>query len=317
MSFPFNIVDDCINTQETLKFIREPQNQYDRNAIQVLNIRNIQIGHIPRAIAAKLAPYLDEGSIIVDAVLTDRRGEFDIPMEVGLFGPSNPTRRAALKERLKASRLPYNLITQSEKEEKERAKMERQRVTKSPAAPGPSSGVLPPQFAGASSQGLTESDLSFNDLIAGSQRIDPREIGEFAEKFGTTEEDLAKMPLAEKPDRIVTEMLPYQLQGLAWLQDKENPQLPRRGSGDVVQLWKRSPNDDQLFSNIATKYASREEPKLARGGILADDMGLGKTLQMISLIVADMGNAKASRSKQPSLIIAPLGVMSNWRDQVR
>jgi hypothetical protein len=33
---------------------REPRNQYDRNAIRVLNIQGVQIGHISKAVAAKL-----------------------------------------------------------------------------------------------------------------------------------------------------------------------------------------------------------------------------------------------------------------------
>ena len=43
-------------------------------------------------------------------------------------------------------------------------------------------------------------------------------------------------------------------------------------------------------------------------------MGLGKTLEMISLIVADP-NPKGSPNKT-TLIVAPLGVMSNWSSQV-
>lgn len=37
---------------------REPQNQYDSNAIRVDNVMGAQIGHIPRGVAAKLAKYM-------------------------------------------------------------------------------------------------------------------------------------------------------------------------------------------------------------------------------------------------------------------
>lgn len=37
---------------------REPENPYDQNAIQVRNVMGDQIGHIPRTIASKLAPYI-------------------------------------------------------------------------------------------------------------------------------------------------------------------------------------------------------------------------------------------------------------------
>lgn len=41
---------------------REPTNQYDRNAIRVDNVMGAQIGHIPRNLAAKLAPYMVRNS---------------------------------------------------------------------------------------------------------------------------------------------------------------------------------------------------------------------------------------------------------------
>jgi SWI/SNF-related matrix-associated actin-dependent regulator of chromatin subfamily A3 len=43
---------------EKVMIRREPQNQYDRNAIRVNNVQGTQIGHLPRNLAAKLAPYM-------------------------------------------------------------------------------------------------------------------------------------------------------------------------------------------------------------------------------------------------------------------
>lgn len=37
---------------------REPGNPYDSNAIRVNNVQGTQIGHLPKTLAAKLAPYL-------------------------------------------------------------------------------------------------------------------------------------------------------------------------------------------------------------------------------------------------------------------
>lgn len=41
-------------------------------------------------------------------------------------------------------------------------------------------------------------------------------------------------------------------------------------------------------------------------------MGLGKTLEMIALIVSDLAS---STNKKTTLIVAPLGIMSNWSGQ--
>ena len=43
-----------ISIHEMVVLSREPNNQYDRNAIRVDNVRGNQIGHIPRGVAAKL-----------------------------------------------------------------------------------------------------------------------------------------------------------------------------------------------------------------------------------------------------------------------
>ncbi len=87
----------------------------------------------------------------------------------------------------------------------------------------------------------------------------------------------------------------------------ESPALPPAGSKDVVQLWKRHVHKD-LYTNIATNFSTSTKPSLASGGILADDMGLGKTLQVISVILEG--------GPGPTLIIAPVSVMSNWSQQI-
>src|SRR4051794_14111685 len=88
---------------------------------------------------------------------------------------------------------------------------------------------------------------------------------------------------------------------------KEKPQLPAQGGKDVVQLWKSK--DSGSYYNIAANFRTSTKPKLISGGILADDMGLGKTLQIISLILTG--------GPGPTLIIAPLSVMSNWEQQIQ
>lgn len=67
--------------------------------------------------------------------------------------------------------------------------------------------------------------------------------------------------------------------------------------------------------NIATNYTTSTAPPLASGGILADDMGLGKTIQIISLILAN-SQPKTPESSASTLIISPVGVMSNWKNQI-
>ncbi|GAA6028669.1 hypothetical protein JCM8097_007339 [Rhodosporidiobolus ruineniae] len=82
------------------------------------------------------------------------------------------------------------------------------------------------------------------------------------------------------PDGLKCTLLPHQLQGLHWLKDRES--------------------------------------KKKRGGILGDDMGLGKTVQMLALMLANP-RRKEDRDKIPSkttLIVCPLGLMSQWKKEI-
>lgn len=165
---------------------------------------------------------------------------------------------------------------------------------------------------------------SLEDLARDSERFRPRDFNELVEQWGATEYTLAKMPMADQPQNLQAQLLPYQrqvgsydyfmfsailtsCQGLAWMLAMESPILPAPGSKEIVQLWK-CPASTGVYTNIATNYSTSSKPSLASGGILADDMGLGKTLQTISVILEG--------GPGTTLIIAPVSVMSNWSQQI-
>lgn len=50
--------DGYATAGEQVMVKREPGNPYDSNAIRINNVHGTQIGHIPRNLAAKLAPYM-------------------------------------------------------------------------------------------------------------------------------------------------------------------------------------------------------------------------------------------------------------------
>ncbi|KAL2825635.1 SNF2 family N-terminal domain-containing protein [Aspergillus cavernicola] len=297
---------------------REPHNQYDRNAIRVDNVMGAQVGHIPRNMAAKLASYMDNRLLVVEGILTGVIGAYDCPVALKLFGPRDLERREALKRKMESDRLPLSHLKQAERQEKKKQK-EREQAMKE-AAKRARTG----QLLGAAnklgysnlSEPLAEEAVgeeSLEELISQSSTFNPREIGQVAESFGLKESDLENMPMADSPPSLSTTLLPYQRQGLAWMISNENPQLPGSGANDVVQLWKRQGNK---FINIATNFSTATPPPLASGGILADDMGLGKTIQIISLILSN-SQPKTKESSRVTLIVAPVGVMSNWRNQIQ
>ncbi|KAB5572425.1 helicase-like protein [Coniochaeta sp. 2T2.1] len=277
---------------------REPHNQYDENAIRVDNVLGQQIGHIPRTVASKLAPYLDNGDIAIEAVLIGEKGFYDAPIRIHIYGTGDRAARLQLEERLKADKL---LKATQLKQTRTASDLQRQRREM-----GLKSGR---GSAGFASNGPAEPEpqVSLEQLAKASQAVQFRTGDDIAKTIAMDEDTLSKLPMAAQPEDLKATLLPYQLQGLAWLTSKENPKFPAPGSDDSVQLWKRDARG--RYVNLASNIAVQEAPTLASGGILADDMGLGKTLQIISLILTG--------GPGQTLIIAPVSVMSNWEQQIK
>ncbi|KUI54814.1 hypothetical protein VP1G_02180 [Cytospora mali] len=276
-----------VSPGEVVVLRREPNNQYDSNAVRVDNVMGAQVGHLPRKLVEKLVPYIDSGDFHVEGMITGEKGYFDCPIRLILYGTADVSDRAMLERRLKADKI----LTATQLKQT-RPKLEPQRKAM---------GLKSSQ----SSAGLPgEPEVSLEQLAQISQAVQFRDGDDNLKTMAMGEDALSKLPLAPQPAALKSELLPYQLQGLAWLQSKENPQFPPPGSDNVTQLWKRDARG--RYSNIASTFTTASAPALAKGGILADDMGLGKTLQMISLILASPG---------ATLIVAPVSVMSNWEQQ--
>ncbi|KAH7132502.1 SNF2 family N-terminal domain-containing protein [Dendryphion nanum] len=291
---------------EKLIVQREPHNQYDKNAIRALNLGGDQIGHIPRTVAQKLAPYMDDRSLVIEGHIVGEHNSFDCPIQLQLYGTNDPVARDRLMEKMKAAKLPVADV----RDRVRRAERERKEALKAASKRRPSS-----EFVGSSSHGIGPGP-TLSDIIGSSQIINPRSIEQVVEEFGVKEKDLAAMRKAPQPQALSTELHPFQLQGLRWMLEKEFPQLPVHGSRDVVQLWQRHPTRPNDFTHVATNYSLRDPP-LASGGILADDMGLGKTIQVIALIMADRERGPpVAGVSNATLILAPVSVMSNWSTQM-
>ena len=244
------------------------------------------------------------------------KGMFDCPIDLKLYGTSDPVERLRLKDRLQADRLP---VDEFKRKEKTKEKADKQKAKEALAAQKKKTMQAPngpTEFAGSQTSGF-DAEISIDRIVGESERFNPRNVEQFVEKFSTSEDALANMPMTQQPADLKSQLLPFQLQGLKWLLDKENPQLPPPGSKDVVQLWARSTRDQSMLTNVATHFSVRGSAPLASGGILADDMGLGKTVQIIALIAADRALKKSQGNVTgPTLIVCPLTVMSNWTGQI-
>lgn len=97
---------------------------------------------------------------------------------------------------------------------------------------------------------------------------------------------------------LAVKLLPHQVEGVAWMIDKEIGQRKRNGV-------------------------------LPHGGILADDMGLGKTIQSISLILTNARPAPDAKPEHPkqkmpgkevgkgTLVVAPLALIKQWEEEIK
>jgi SNF2 family DNA or RNA helicase len=98
-------------------------------------------------------------------------------------------------------------------------------------------------------------------------------------------------------DGLEVKLLPHQVEGVAWMNDREVTRKKIRGV-------------------------------IPRGGILADDMGLGKTIQSIALILAnplpsteerekDKKNPIPTNCAKTTLVVAPLALIKQWEAEIK
>lgn len=203
---------------------REPTNAYDSNAIQVKNVYGVQIGHIPRQVALKLAPFMDSRKLLCEAETTGPKGGYDVPISIKLLGTNDPSARAVLKEEMKAAKLPVEELLRQEREEKARemarlkAKKEQEKLIKAAkkagmSMPGSQGQSIYRNGTGDFAGGSTQADVpDLADIIKDSVRFNPRNVDQMVEQFGMKDDDLANMEKADQPIMVQTQLLPYQLQ---------------------------------------------------------------------------------------------------------
>lgn len=290
---------------EYVRVRREPSNPYDSNAIRIDNVLRDQIGHIGRNVAAKLAPLMDSGQLLVEGALTGPKTFYDCPIGLKMFGTNDPVASAALCQQMQDLKLPVTEYNRSERERKKRQQeMGKQRKAreKTAAAMQKKGGMVfdnegPNKYSnlGHPVDDGSQQQINMDQLLDGTATYNPRDVQDVVNKLGAGEDVLAKLPMADQPQKLVTILLPYQRQGLQWMLDHESPQLPK-GGDNIVQLWKKTGN---VYTNIATNFSFTKAPDLASGGLLADDMGLGKSTTSLTYVLeyaTDIPQAKPYRS---------------------
>lgn len=329
--------DGVVSDRESVVLRRQPANIYDPNAIQVLNIRGEQIGHVPREMASLLAPVMDRfddgtGQLRVEGHIPRGSGNmYSIPVRLQIFGQANDANGSA------SSSAPRILRDLGQRLQRTYCSAARGavEVLQAPEEGTPVQELTPQMWrqinGGKQGAKIAKVGPSMQDIIE-------RELEEIFRQPGGYE----GCPLAEQPAGLKTDLYPHQLKALHWMIQQERSLTVAEKLADVVDrgdsavpavkgkkktetstaqtfFWTKDTSKGYvIYKNLATNSAFRQAPKLPRGGILADDMGLGKTITTIALMLAKMDDAKRScRGTGQNLVVCPLSVLYNWSEQLK
>jgi len=328
-----------VTDREGVVLQREPNNPYDRNAIQVMNMRNQQIGHCPREMAAVLAPVMDslrpsesgDGLRIEGYIPRGAGNTFSIPLQLSIFGHDEGGSLAPRVRQL-GDQLGRTFCTCA------RGSVEIVRSQHNDGTPVSQLddrtwrsiyGGKPPKrqvaAVGPSLVAVMERELENIFRVGGGLSYEA-------------------MPEAAVPTGLRVELYAHQLKALHWMRERErgatiaellaeaSPAMiaaatAASATASQVFFWTKevTSGGGVVYRNVATNSAFKQPPRLPKGGILADDMGLGKTATVLALVLSDgregaavaAGPAPVGRLPCRNLVVCPLSVLYNWMEQIR
>jgi SWI/SNF-related matrix-associated actin-dependent regulator of chromatin subfamily A3 len=242
---------------EYVNLVRELNNHYDRNAIRVLNLDQMQVGHIQKEVAAVLAPLMDDrrGLATIEATIPRPSGTWTQDLDLEIY--TTAADRAAVNEILLRRREhAFRLV------------------------PGP--GAPPTPVAAAA---------AYAAVPAAAQIVSKKNMSAKPKSQHAVEQLMDQLQAKQWPEfslatlgaasaLILSNLYPHQLQGLSFLVHRETDE-------GLPPFWTEiNERGSRVFFNSITSSSRAQRPAPVRGGVLADDMGLGKSIQMLSLIVA-------------------------------
>lgn len=130
-------------------------------------------------------------------------------------------------------------------------------------------------------------------------------VGELGPELQQKSERKLRKGLLIKPNITVTDYIEQRIEALT---------APRAGFEPPQALRPEIRLKHHQVEGAAwLQHLFRMSPADCRGAVLADDMGLGKTLQLLTLIA---WAHEQDANLPPALIVAPVALLENWRDEV-
>nr|XP_015216673.1 PREDICTED: helicase-like transcription factor isoform X1 [Lepisosteus oculatus] len=205
-----------VNKREMVSLVREPQNPYDKNAVQVANVYGHQVGHIKRELAAPMAYIMDNKLAKVEGIVP--------------FGATN------------TFAMPVQLFFWGQKENKAAVmnKLGQHGFRLGPTSEG---------FGGKSAKASGPTIDKFFPPLRGSPAAIPLTREQLQNVFDKLFDNLMeeKIQEMEPAEAVGTPLLPHQKQALAWMVLREN-------NNDLPPFWEQKNNlYFNVLTNFAVK----------------------------------------------------------------
>lgn len=190
-----------VSRGEAVSLVREPHNQYDRNAVRVDNILGAQVGHIGREWAAAMAPVMDRMGVRFDATLPQGASGYSCTIELHAFGVWAAA--PAVHSSLRVFTPRY--------------------VNLAPTTLYP-----PASWAGSGSGGAAASPVRAQPspaaaMAAMGATFSDAVVQRHAEELFVGAQPYDAMPEAPQPAALLTRLFPHQAKALAWMIARERP----------------------------------------------------------------------------------------------
>ncbi|XP_068136851.1 helicase-like transcription factor isoform X2 [Hyperolius riggenbachi] len=175
-----------INNNEMVALQREPNNQYDRNAVKVNNVYGEQIGHIKKELAAALAHIMDQKLAKIEGIVPyGANNAFTVPVNLSFWG--TPENKQVVLDHMKKFGFQF--------------------------------GPLPKKSSGAREAGHSYAYSA--PALQAVQMTTEQLKSEFDKLFEDLKEE-DKTREIEPAKAVETPLLPHQKQALAWMISREN-----------------------------------------------------------------------------------------------
>lgn len=190
---------------------------------------------MPKVIVRTLSPLIDAKKLRIEGHISGPKATYDMPIDLHAFClPEFEKEVIAALKRGNIAPMAY-------------------RALQNP------SGVV---------MGHNVAEEAWAKLLRSGQKLDPEAAHSILSDLGLPARHLEKLKLAPQPESLLTQLLPYQRQGLFWMLQAEHPHIPTKPN-ETTQFWtfkNEYYGNKSYYYNVATGFGQAQLPEFMRGG---------------------------------------------------